>query len=160
MKKGVTSIESTATKIKLFSRTGEASPVGFAAASKTNANSPTWLNANADMKAMRKDRCRRYRSATEMADFIGDQDFAAQCRDIFAKGKTWADKNLFNGEYYGQLINLENKSILEQFTDSGTCACSHGNAVEQYWSAEHGEIKMPEPVSFPAMAPRPGNMPN
>ncbi|NQV30210.1 MAG: DUF3467 domain-containing protein [Candidatus Marinimicrobia bacterium] len=28
------------------------------------------------------------------------------------------------------------------------------------YEAEHGEIKMPEPMTLPAMTPRPGNMPN
>jgi len=28
------------------------------------------------------------------------------------------------------------------------------------YEAEHGEIKMPDPVLFPPVTPRPGNMPN
>jgi len=45
------------------------------------------------------------------------------------------DQNLFNGEYYHQLIDLNDKSVLERFkhVDSGV--------VDVYWDGEHGEIK-------------------
>ena len=40
------------------------------------------------------------RAAEEMAHYLGEDDFAATCRDLFERGKSWIDGNLFNGEYY------------------------------------------------------------
>jgi non-lysosomal glucosylceramidase len=40
------------------------------------------------------------RAAEEMARYVGDDEFATTCHDLFVKGKTWIDANLFNGEYY------------------------------------------------------------
>ena len=40
------------------------------------------------------------RSAQEMAEYLGESEFAATCRDVFNSGSAWLDANLFNGEYY------------------------------------------------------------
>ena len=40
------------------------------------------------------------RAAEEMARQLGEEDFAATCRDLFQRGKAWLDEHLFNGEYY------------------------------------------------------------
>ena len=39
-----------------------------------------------------------------MASYVGDVDFAKKCQDLFTRGSTWVDANLFNGEYYEQKI--------------------------------------------------------
>ncbi len=44
------------------------------------------------------------RAAEEMARHVGDNDFAATCRDLFERGSKWIDANLFNGEYYEHQI--------------------------------------------------------
>ncbi len=44
------------------------------------------------------------RAAEEMANYKNDVVFAEKCRSLFEKGSEWTDKNLFNGEYYIQLI--------------------------------------------------------
>ena len=44
------------------------------------------------------------RAAEEMARYVGDQEFAATCRDLFERGSAWTDANLFNGEYYEHQI--------------------------------------------------------
>lgn len=44
------------------------------------------------------------RAAEEMARGVGDREFAATCHDLFTKGATWIDANLFNGEYYEHQI--------------------------------------------------------
>jgi len=44
------------------------------------------------------------RAAEEMARYVGDREFAATCHDLFVKGRTWIDANLFNGEYYEHQI--------------------------------------------------------
>ncbi len=40
------------------------------------------------------------RAAEEMARYLGDDDFAGQCRELFEHGSAWTDANLFNGEYF------------------------------------------------------------
>ncbi len=40
------------------------------------------------------------RAAEEMARHLGEDDFAAECRALFEKGRAWMDAHLFNGEYY------------------------------------------------------------
>jgi len=40
------------------------------------------------------------RAAEEMARHLGDNAFAARCRDLFQQGSAWVDRHLFNGEYY------------------------------------------------------------
>ncbi|MCE5326254.1 MAG: non-lysosomal glucosylceramidase [Planctomycetaceae bacterium] len=40
------------------------------------------------------------RACQEMAAYLGETAFAATCSDLFARGRAWLDKHLFNGEYY------------------------------------------------------------
>jgi len=40
------------------------------------------------------------RAAEEMARYLGEEDFAGECRDLFTRGSAWIDENLYNGEYY------------------------------------------------------------
>jgi uncharacterized protein (DUF608 family) len=40
------------------------------------------------------------RAMEEMANYVGESEFAAKCRRLFEQGKTWVDANLFNGDYY------------------------------------------------------------
>lgn len=40
------------------------------------------------------------RATEEMARAVGDDEFAAQCRDLYERGRAWIDANLFNGDYY------------------------------------------------------------
>ena len=54
--------------------------------------------------------------------------------------------------------NVQSRIIM---TPSHTKALQR--ALEQNitkYEAEHGEIKMPDPMAFPGMKPNPGNMPN
>jgi len=69
------------------------------------------------------------KAAAEMADALGEPDTADEYRALFAKGKAWTDENLFNGEYYHQIVDLKDKSIAERFD------------AMQYWNDEHKELK-------------------
>ncbi|MHC4251896.1 MAG: GH116 family glycosyl-hydrolase [Planctomycetota bacterium] len=69
------------------------------------------------------------KAGAEMADRMNDAAFADTCHDLFGKGSAWVDEHLFNGEYYQQLVDLEDRSILERFD------------AMNYWNEEHGEIK-------------------
>ena len=76
------------------------------------------------------------KASAEMAEVLGENDFADECRAIFASGKAWTDKHLFNGEYYFQQIDLTDKTMLEKFVRNDT-----DRAVDDYWNEEHCEIK-------------------
>ena len=42
------------------------------------------------------------RAGARMARQVGDDRFAAECEELYAKGSAWTRENLFNGEYYEQ----------------------------------------------------------
>ncbi len=44
------------------------------------------------------------RAGEEMAIYLNDTEFAAECSNLYKKGREWVDQNLFNGEYYEQII--------------------------------------------------------
>jgi uncharacterized protein (DUF608 family) len=44
------------------------------------------------------------KASIEMADYLGDKAFKKECKELYTKGSLWVDKNLFNGEYYEQII--------------------------------------------------------
>lgn len=75
------------------------------------------------------------KAASEMATALDELEFAQELSVIFERGKAWADENLFNGEYYGQVVDLKNRDILMPF-DRGD-----DRASDMYWSEEHQELK-------------------
>ncbi|MCY4544863.1 MAG: GH116 family glycosyl hydrolase, partial [Gemmatimonadetes bacterium] len=50
------------------------------------------------------------RAAEEMARYLGDGDFARECRDLYERGRSWTDANLFNGEYYEHEIRAPERA--------------------------------------------------
>ena len=82
-------------------------------------------------------------AGAEMADHLGEAGTAAEYRELFARGKAWTDRNLFNGEYYQQQIDLTDRSILEVYATGDDKETYRGgrSQVMNYWDAEHGEIK-------------------
>ncbi len=48
-------------------------------------------------------RAARAQRAT-MARHLGEEGFAATCKDLFTRGSRWTDRHLFNGEYYEQQV--------------------------------------------------------
>ena len=44
------------------------------------------------------------RAGEEMAAYLGETAFAADCRRMFEQGRDWIDANLFNGDYYEHQI--------------------------------------------------------
>ena len=44
------------------------------------------------------------RASEEIARFLGETEFADRCRSLFENGSKWIDENLFNGQYYEQLV--------------------------------------------------------
>jgi uncharacterized protein (DUF608 family) len=70
------------------------------------------------------------KAAAEMAEHLGEAEPAREYRALFAQGKAWVDRRLFNGEYYQQRIDLKDAALLRRFKDAG-----------HYWNKEHREIK-------------------
>ena len=40
------------------------------------------------------------RAMEEMARYMGEGEFADECRSLYENGRSWIDDNIFNGEYY------------------------------------------------------------
>ena len=68
--------------------------------------------------------------AAKMAEALGETERAEKYKSIYAKGKAWTNEYLFNGEYFGQKIDIKNKSIVDKF-----------NAADYYWNEETKQIK-------------------
>lgn len=68
-------------------------------------------------------------AAAEMAETVGESESAALYRTLSQKGREWCEKNLFNGEYYAQKIDLKDRSLVERYN------------APHYWDSESGTIK-------------------
>jgi hypothetical protein len=44
------------------------------------------------------------KAAGRLAMYVGDKQFAGTCENLYTNGSKWMDANLFNGEYYEQII--------------------------------------------------------
>jgi uncharacterized protein (DUF608 family) len=80
------------------------------------------------------------KAGAEMAEALGEPAVAAEYRAIFERGRAWTDANLFNGEYYIQKIDLNDKKVVEAFAKEEVLI-QGGNTMQAYWNEEHQEIK-------------------
>lgn len=55
------------------------------------------------------------KAGAEMAEILEDKDFQSKCQSLFEKGKAWSEKNLFNGKYFHQKIDIRNRRALEKY---------------------------------------------
>ena len=83
------------------------------------------------------------KAAAEIAEYFGEIATANEYRALFKQGKTWADKNLFNGEYYFHKIDIRDKQILDPYisTDSKETYGDGRSRTTQYWDPEYQELK-------------------
>jgi non-lysosomal glucosylceramidase len=81
------------------------------------------------------------RAASVMADAMGDAAFAKECRDIAVKGGDYVDRELFNGRYYAQKLDLSDRSVLTPFAGSRRAGVLADPFMETYWSEEYGQVK-------------------
>lgn len=79
------------------------------------------------------------KAGAEIAEAVGEPETALEYRAIFQRGKEWCDEHLFNGEYYIQLVDLNDRSLIESYEQSGSSMV--GSLTDAYWDSEHGEIK-------------------
>lgn len=79
------------------------------------------------------------KAASRLAEILGEKESAQLYEEIFARGKASLNKELFNGEYFFQKVDLHDRSILERYGDGGSIYVS--DPVAGYWNSESGEIK-------------------
>ncbi|OCT12791.1 hypothetical protein A8709_32795 [Paenibacillus pectinilyticus] len=70
------------------------------------------------------------KAAAEMAGHLGERDKQEEYLKLCKSGSDWANKHLFNGEYYHQSVNLKDRTLLEKF-----------EAEQTYWNEETQEMK-------------------
>ncbi|MBR0458567.1 MAG: hypothetical protein IJJ26_04980, partial [Victivallales bacterium] len=77
------------------------------------------------------------KAASLMARACNDSPFAVLCEKVFAKGRAWTEKHLFNGEYYNQQVDIHSHDTLKPYT-----SLALGNiGIDTYWDAEHSQLK-------------------
>ena len=69
------------------------------------------------------------KAASEMADYLGDTQKSAEYGELFEKGYNWMKNNLFNGKYFIQKIDINDKNLVDKF-----------DASQAYWNDEKGQI--------------------
>lgn len=79
------------------------------------------------------------RAASEMARYLGENEAAEEYDRLFENGKAWTDKNLFNGEYYYQKVDLQDKVMLAGYCKDNPSIFGT-DAMDEYWNEETGEI--------------------
>ncbi len=79
------------------------------------------------------------KAGAELAAVLGDVKAQETYMEIFEKGKNLLNRELFNGEYYFQKIDLKDRALLEQY--NGGFSQHEANAVKSYWNEEYKEIK-------------------
>lgn len=86
------------------------------------------------------------KATSEMATVMGDQQLANDCDDMYTRGRSWFEDKLFNGEYFTQEIQLDNKELITRF-DHLSHVVFDGNGKKfdtslssVYWSEEHQQL--------------------
>lgn len=72
-----------------------------------------------------------------MAHALGDEEAEGCYRELFRKGKEFTDRELFDGEYYVQKVDLEDRGLLEQFQGQD----DYEGFFRTYWNEEAGQMK-------------------
>ncbi|PXA98728.1 beta-glucosidase [Nostoc sp. 3335mG] len=80
-------------------------------------------------------------AASEMAETLGEDDFAEMTRTMGEAGARFIDTELFNGEWFFQQIDLGDRSVLEPFDVGRNAGVLADGFMDVYWSEEFGEIK-------------------
>ncbi len=81
------------------------------------------------------------KSASIMAEAMGDPVFARECREMATRGGAYVDLELFNGRHYAQKLDLSDRSVLTPFDQDRKAGVLSDSFMEAYWSDEYGQIK-------------------
>ena len=78
------------------------------------------------------------KAASLLAKEVGDNGAEKEYESIFEKGKKRLNKELFNGHYYTQKIDIKDKALLASFPTGVPYSI---DPLAFYWDEEHQEIK-------------------
>jgi non-lysosomal glucosylceramidase len=78
---------------------------------------------------------------SRMADALGEADLAAKCARMGEAGAHYIDTLLYNGRYFFQAIDLDDKSVISRFDTGRNAGVLADSFMSAYWSDEHNEIK-------------------
>ncbi len=81
------------------------------------------------------------KAGAEMAKALGEQNFATELAEIADKGREYVDRELFNGRWFTQKLDLNNRALLEPFDQNRAAGVLQDGFMEAYWSDEYNEIK-------------------
>jgi uncharacterized protein (DUF608 family) len=76
-----------------------------------------------------------------MAEALGEPELAEKCGRLGRAGAAHIDDKLYNGRYYFQAIDLDDKSVLAPFDTGRNAGVLADSFMSAYWSDEFGEIK-------------------
>ena len=82
------------------------------------------------------------KAAAAMGEALGDAAFAGDCAKMAEKGTAFLNRELFDGEYFVQKLDLSKKTEVERFANAtGKVGVLADGFLETYWSDEYGQIK-------------------
>lgn len=74
-----------------------------------------------------------------LAEIVGDEDAKKEYLEVFEKGKKFLNEELFNGKYFYQKVDLNDKALIEKY--SGGVSVMSQDVLSSYWSDEHSQMK-------------------
>lgn len=79
------------------------------------------------------------KAGAELARIMGEAETAKEYERLFVSGKEILNRDLFNGEYYFQKIDLKDRSVLEPYND-GIKTMQQQDIYDGYWNKEQNEL--------------------
>ena len=76
-----------------------------------------------------------------MAEALDEPELAEKCERLGRAGAGYIDDELYNGRYFFQSIDLDDKSVLTPFDTGRNAGVLADTLMSAYWSDEHSEIK-------------------
>jgi non-lysosomal glucosylceramidase len=80
-------------------------------------------------------------AGAEMAEAAGDSTFAEKCARLGKAGADFINDTLYNGRYFFQAIDLNDKAEIARFDTGRNAGVLADSFMQAYWSDEHNEIK-------------------
>lgn len=83
------------------------------------------------------------KAGAEMAEALGEPSAAQEYLTLFERGKTYLNRELFNGAYYAQNVDLSDSSVIAPFADRGDVHTNNSlsRVKDVYWNSEAKELK-------------------
>lgn len=78
-------------------------------------------------------------AGAELAAVMGEADTEALYRGMYEQGRVYLNRELFNGEYFYQKIDLEDRTQLDRYAEGGR-SLQNQDVYSAYWNGEQGEV--------------------